>query len=273
MKNIHVLPTDKPSRLVKFFTKRFHLCKEILPIQDEEQYQNIYITSDEEIKDVRPHKNKWQLEQGQILNKFPTYLTDLSECKLVIMTTDQDLIADGVQAIDDELLEWFVKNSSCDWVEVVKQEFYSKNDFINGRDAITYNYKIIIPSKEPKYPIGGYAPGYYSCTCVTCKSTFQGDKRAVQCEPCAIKITKEEPKQETIEKAAEHYQLNDNKIHHNIQYRAFKAGAKWQQARMYSEEEVDNLISNILYEVRYDYSDIDVIENNIIELFEQFKKK
>jgi len=35
--------------------------------------------------------------------------------------------------------------------------------------------------------------------------------------------------QETLEEAAEHYQLNDNKIHHNIQYRAFRAGAKWQQ--------------------------------------------
>jgi hypothetical protein len=49
MKNIHLIPTEKPSRLVKFFTNKFHLCKEILPIQDEETYQNIYITSDEEI--------------------------------------------------------------------------------------------------------------------------------------------------------------------------------------------------------------------------------
>lgn len=53
-----------------------------------------------------------------------------------------------------------------------------------------------IPKEEPKYPIGGYAPGYYGCTCVTCKTEFMGDKRAVQCEPCAIKMTKEEPKQE-----------------------------------------------------------------------------
>lgn len=37
----------------------------------------------------------------------------------------------------------------------------------------------------PKYPIGGYAPGNYYCTCCTCKKQFQGDKRAVQCEQCA----------------------------------------------------------------------------------------
>lgn len=39
---------------------------------------------------------------------------------------------------------------------------------------------------EKKYPIGGYAPGNYQCTCATCDKEFQGDKQAVQCEPCAI---------------------------------------------------------------------------------------
>jgi len=42
------------------------------------------ILSDEQIKDVRPHKGKFNLEQGLIINQFPTYLTDLSECKLTI---------------------------------------------------------------------------------------------------------------------------------------------------------------------------------------------
>ena len=39
---------------------------------------------------------------------------------------------------------------------------------------------------EIKYPIGGYAPGNYSNTCLECQESFIGDKRAVQCEPCAI---------------------------------------------------------------------------------------
>jgi hypothetical protein len=39
---------------------------------------------------------------------------------------------------------------------------------------------------EKNYPIGGYAPGNYYCTCATCKAQFQGDKMAVQCEPCAV---------------------------------------------------------------------------------------
>jgi len=40
---------------------------------------------------------------------------------------------------------------------------------------------------ERKYPIGGYAPGGYQNTCISCKQKFLGDKRACQCEPCAIK--------------------------------------------------------------------------------------
>lgn len=39
---------------------------------------------------------------------------------------------------------------------------------------------------DNKYPIGGFAPGNYQCKCCTCGSEFIGDKRAVQCEPCAV---------------------------------------------------------------------------------------
>jgi hypothetical protein len=41
-------------------------------------------------------------------------------------------------------------------------------------------------SMQNKYPIGGYAPGNYTCICCICKKEFHGDKRAVQCEPCAL---------------------------------------------------------------------------------------
>lgn len=39
---------------------------------------------------------------------------------------------------------------------------------------------------EKKYPIGGYAPGNYQCKCTICGGGFIGDKRAAQCEPCAL---------------------------------------------------------------------------------------
>lgn len=37
-----------------------------------------------------------------------------------------------------------------------------------------------------KYPINGFAPGGYTCTCRDCGKNFIGDKRAWQCEPCAL---------------------------------------------------------------------------------------
>lgn len=37
------------------------------------------------------------------------------------------------------------------------------------------------------FPINGYAPGSYTCTCGGCKEDFFGDKRAVTCFQCAIK--------------------------------------------------------------------------------------
>lgn len=37
-----------------------------------------------------------------------------------------------------------------------------------------------------KYPILGFAPGFYTCSCTFCKKDFMGDKRAVMCETCAI---------------------------------------------------------------------------------------
>jgi hypothetical protein len=60
--------------------------------------------------------------------------------KKIILTTDPNLIAEGVQAIDDEFLLWFVKNSSCEFV-VIDWSPLSKN---------LYGWKIIIPQEEPK---------------------------------------------------------------------------------------------------------------------------
>lgn len=159
-KNVHLISTNKLSRLhittihygeYDHINSEFNKYKHKFLLYPKHKGSgknifaiNIYITSDEVIKDVRPHKGKWQLEKGNILNQFPTYLTDLSECKLVIMTTDQDLIKDGVQAIDNDFLKWFVKNPSCKYVDVKYQYWKEINNI--GK----YTYQIIIPQEEPK---------------------------------------------------------------------------------------------------------------------------
>ena len=42
------------------------------------------IVSDEQIEDVRPFVGRYHLEKGHMIYQFPTYLTDLTYCKLII---------------------------------------------------------------------------------------------------------------------------------------------------------------------------------------------
>ena len=75
----------------------------------------------------------------------------------------------------------------------------------------------------------------------------------------------EEPKQETLEEASWKYnplkKLDGEFIRH-----AFKEGAKWQQERMYSEEEVQLIASKLLTDIKNGNA------GNSVEWFEQFKK-
>jgi hypothetical protein len=114
MENIHILPTDQPSRLwIDTITGKLVLDKEPNTLDN----QHIYITSDEEIKD-----GDWMIrgnEQPTLVT--PNFFWDFGvRYYKIILTTDPTLIADGVQAIDDEFLEWFVKNPNCEFVEVEK---------------------------------------------------------------------------------------------------------------------------------------------------------
>jgi hypothetical protein len=64
----------------------------------------------------------------------------------IILTTDGDLIKDGVQSIDDEFLEWFVKNPSC---EEAKVEITEISCIIPNFGDVD-KYRIAIPKQESK---------------------------------------------------------------------------------------------------------------------------
>jgi hypothetical protein len=142
-KNIHVLQTDKPSRLLR-------KGKELLLVEIPKIYTffgntvsvNIYITSDEEIKE-----GNWVyfISTKEVV-KVPIGVFKGNVCKKIILTTDLELIDDGVQCIDDEFLEWFVKNPSCDKTKHVIKEY------VDNQDAYGYdvNYYKIITIEEPK---------------------------------------------------------------------------------------------------------------------------
>jgi hypothetical protein len=239
MKNIHILPTDKPSAniLLKkddgtfqiFDTTFYNIWKAHQEFGDfspsNATYQNIYITSDEEIKE-----GNWFIYEDELIHRDKgkidsIWVNAVKNGKKIILTTDQDLIKDGVQAIDDEFLEWFVNNPSCEFVQVIDDE----NITDDGMNIYSI-YKIIIP--------------------------------------------KEKPKQETLEEAGKDFIENimkysfnsdETKTFANRLLKCIEFGANWQAEQdknKYSEQEVYSL----LYKLLPDKEELDM-------WFEQFKKK
>ena len=270
MKNVHILPTDKPSRLFDFMTKLMLIDK--IGTDEGNMNRHIYITNDEEIKE-----GDWGYRDSGIVFKMTQELlvyyesikdNDTHKRYKIILTTDQDLIKDGIQAIDNEFLEWFVKNPSCEEVEI--EEVYplfcciqkeGKTKMNNGcmERNRCLNYKIIIPKEENSIEAKQRAANYMSL------------KGAL------------EPKQETLEEAAcialgygYDYWLKlhckDQSSLVYIEVTTWCKGAKWQAERMYSEAiEFAEWIRNNPYV--WNYPDKLNDTRTTEELFEQFKKK
>ena len=210
MKNIHVLPTDKPSRLYEIENKlglleepnRNFLAKN----------QHIYITSDEEVKE-----DDWIIWNKKVVQAVDT---TYYSAKKIILTTDLTLIADGVRAIDDIFLEWFVENLSCEEIKVALHEV----SFV-----ITDNiYKIIIPQEEPKQEPLSFPPFDKEKADVITK---EGQK--------VIRELRSNIQQETLEEAARRYteSTTDNDA---IRIFSFIEGAKSEAARDYWFEQFKN---------------------------------
>jgi hypothetical protein len=232
MKNIHVLSTEKPSPLMiedgkLFYSKNFGFnefneTKNFRHINK----QNIYITSDEKIKEG---VDQWYLDK--VLNEpYNSGGAQYSSNQdVIILTTDQELIKDGVQTIDDEFLEWFVNNPSCQEVKIERESHIEIEEI-----------------------------------------SYEGDYQDVEYIDYKIIIPKEEPKQETIEEAAEKW-CNQEGFYPDPR-QSFVAGAKWQQKRSYSEEEVKNIVEQTIekfYKHFYTLTKAEMKE----QWFEQFKKK
>jgi hypothetical protein len=253
MKNIHILPTDKDSKLYLG-----NLGKPVTIQSASAQFKkplHIYITDNSEIKE-----GDWIFDivtKRIEIAKFNH--NDLKrDWKKIILTTDQDLIKDGVQAIDDEFLEWFVKNPSCDSVKInlVPVNEFGSEITVGGYGFDKFKYKIIIPKEEPK-------------------------QTAQEYEQQGMEKYAHEFKQETLEEVANHYaegfeynQPSEHGLFVNS-FQGFISGAKWQQEQdknKYSEEEVLVKLYECLGHFAYQHN-IVINGNEIDKWFEQFKKK
>jgi hypothetical protein len=119
--------------------------------------KELFITSNEEIKDgdwyisiLENEVYKATKETQNIMsvaNLIGTTTYKNTHFKIII-TTDQDLIKDGVQSIIDEFLEWFVNNPSCEEIEVVTH--YPTIDDEGDNSLSKQYYTLTIPKEEPK---------------------------------------------------------------------------------------------------------------------------
>jgi hypothetical protein len=286
MKNVHLIPTNKPSRLWTNNLRRRLELDEFPEQHPNNIAKHIYITSDEEIKE-----GDWFIREGSIHKCFKVHKTDIEfltsidsvycgsntfwskeYCKKIILTTDQDLIncfctCCGVQPIDDEFLEWFVKNPSCEEIEIVKIDTFKKTNEVYVDEITGGNYyeiikhnKIIIPKEEPKQK---YA--------------------LVDTYSELDKMLADKPKQETLEEAAERLYPNkpfwigsgDNARLYDefkAQRDAFINGTKWQAERMYSEKEVEIILKSHKDFLLKELKGLSFFKDNN-HWFEQFKKK
>lgn len=261
MKNIHVLPTDKPSILFKF-ANQLHLDN--IPKDYYKKY-NIYITSDETIKDDDYGLDTFHKEIRKFRNKNFVSKYD----RKIILTTDSQLIKNGVQAIDDEFLEWFVKNPSCESVEVEVDEY---RDTSISDTEIFIDYKIIIPKEQPKQEIIASKEDAKIFIDAMIKHPEPNEKLK--------KAFREYGKQETLEEFAERIAMAEDYDNYKSLMNLIIEGAKWQQEQdknMYSEEEVDVLVDMLQkckeYFLLKTDSKSEERADAIGEVLKQFKKK
>ena len=167
-KNLYLLPTDKQIKNVGDLVKDLYGDIHIFTKNDGKEYGktttklNIYITNSEVIKEGDDVKDKWVISEygfvvkaDRIENNYLIHSNGgsnyLHYYKFIILTTDQDLIKDGVQAIPDEFLEWFVpkSNDSGKPIDIIEVE-----DNIVASPQVNHGYPyrfiIIIPKEEPK---------------------------------------------------------------------------------------------------------------------------
>jgi len=160
MKNIFLIPTENPSRLYKGDNGLLAFGLMQTSTQSRNDYftnQNIHITSDE--KFIR---DEYITDGLEVIKATPKLvdaqgLVNRRDWKKIIITTDPELIEDGVQEIDDEFLQWFVNNPSCDLVLV--RDKPKVKAVVKGLGVKNFNngYKIMFPKEESKQDAINYS--------------------------------------------------------------------------------------------------------------------
>lgn len=158
MKNLHLLESKQPCRL-HYYSHMHDLGLSKEPLQWK-QGKNIYITINQEIQEG---VDQWYLDK--VLNE--PYNSGgaqyASKQDIIVLTTDIDLIKDGVGEISDKFLNWFIKHPTCELVGVMSyckhgDECPSKGAF-DKQHLCDVSYKINLAT-IPKSKVGTFIKCY-----------------------------------------------------------------------------------------------------------------
>jgi hypothetical protein len=246
MKNIHLIATDKPTGIFQSNSGLQFSIRDKVRVEPLKGF-HIYITSNEDIKEGawRCDIELNRIEKGKETGTFKNW-------KKIILTTDQDLIKDGVRAIGDDFLEWFVKNPSCESVSVNKQYITPLGDVVDFcYDNERLNYKIIIPKEEPKQDTVG-------------KEFYESADKVI-----TVKRQEKKPHSfcETPEEQCTMNYCDENGCQNRVRH--LVESKQEQDKKMYSEEDMIEFAVWMYLEVGSNKGK----ERTNKELFEQFKKE
>lgn len=301
-KNVHLLPTIKPSKLA-FLTKKskevykdLRIFDRLMPNILDSENQNIFITSEEEIK-----VGDWCLSKvNEVIIFGKNYTKELY--KKINLTTDQDLIDDGVQAIDEEFLNWYIKNLTCEYVEVETWKRLEGKYFyqIIPKEKITYTeatkfndnvFNLKFGTKEFNDMCSIYFggnPKHKNNDLQEFNAGAKWQQEKVH-EALTSESQKESKEKTSEEEAAEihskkmwgvyfddiHPDVAIKPTQGEISIQNFIEGAKWQKQQQdknkYSEEEVKKISLDFFY--HWWNAKGNNSEEGFNEWFEQYKKK
>ena len=147
MKNVHILKTDKPSRLYFDVVRNTFLLQERVnsnPVCFPIETKFIYITNNETIRG-----GDYYFDGVDFVHRKSIHNSALVEgnkdARKVVLTNDKQLIKDGVQEISEEVLKQFVI-SPVDYVEVRRV----RKEYVDDQDAYGYDVDYYLVSFSQK---------------------------------------------------------------------------------------------------------------------------
>lgn len=258
MKNIHILPTDKPSRFYSIAgsyakSEGFAFGEHYIPdTRNTFKNCNIYITTtDEEIKD-----GEWMYVEGVDAMAYGIARRSrhmqpehFGNCKKIVLTTDPELIKEGVQAIDANFLEWFIKNPKSENVYVYKEykQVNQNNPVTRGSTALAFSH-YEVQSLDLSSPIGT-------------------NKKEIMAN---LPNGDDFFKQETLEEAAlKHCDMLDKFPALINPLFSFKEGAKWQADKVFNDDVIETLEKALAIllkrqERMYNENEVELIANEMV---------